>query len=146
MPVSNRTWNEREIRIGDSVSGAAEQAGISPAEIVGVATAYLNAPRNWSTVSEEGPIVECVCATRNGHRRRIRLGVATYGNWATVFHYDTDVSEGELAEPLVFLSHEFAADEEPFDYVPRKRRSDRTVTVKVQRRGRRPPLRFEGEP
>jgi hypothetical protein len=145
MSVSNRIWSASEVRVSDAVAEYADRQGVSTSEIVGIGAAYLNHPAAWSAAGEEGPIVQCSFMTRSGMQRRIRLGVATYGSLATVYHYETDVREGELIEPFVAIDQEFAADEEEFDYVPRRARTDRSIRVAFSRRGRRLPLQHHEE-
>jgi hypothetical protein len=145
MPVLDRTWTEAEIRISDAVQGAVEQAARSVSEVIQAAVGFLNGPESWSIASEEGPIVQCAFMTRTGVATRIRLGVATFGSMATVFHYENEASGADLVLPLAPLEREFTADDEEYEYTPREFRRGRTLKVRFQRRGKRAPLRYEGD-
>jgi len=150
MPVSDRTWIENEIQISDHVRGAIEAAGADHSRVMDIAKTYLNDPEAWEAASDDGLVQHCDFMTKGGHRCRVRLGIATYGQAATLFHFEID-GKGmqsalmELSLPLTPLEREFAADDEGFDYHPREGRLDRTVKVRFERQGKRLPSRYEGD-
>ena len=144
MPVLDRKWSETEIQISDAVQGIYGPLGIPASRIAAIANIYLNEPEKWAIVNEVGPVAQCRFMTKTGDAQWIRLGIATNGNVATVFHYECETTQAELVEPLAALEQEFPVDDEPYEYNPREFRTDRTVKVRFERRGKRAPLKYEG--